>query len=165
MFAVLLISWNHNTEDMIEKYDITVTSYDGHSAWKLKTVGSTACPGSKQRKHQNSTLLILLRGTHHLSLHNKRANNTNSVSMSRCHHDYLSMKPYVISLTLKHRETHGCVVSTVATDALVLKHQAISIHNPDYTFIALDQFHMKILHLWWTTLKNKVTFWKIDPVV
>ena len=32
-------------------------------------------------------------------------------------------------LTLKHRETHGCVVSTVATDALVLKHQAISIHN------------------------------------
>ena len=30
-------------------------------------------------------------------------------------------------LTLKHRETHGCVVSTVATDALVLKHQAISI--------------------------------------
>ena len=34
-------------------------------------------------------------------------------------------------LTLKHRETHGSVVSTVATDALVLKHQAISIHNAD----------------------------------
>ena len=34
-------------------------------------------------------------------------------------------------LTPKHRETHGCVVSTVATDALVLKHQAISIHNAD----------------------------------
>ena len=34
-------------------------------------------------------------------------------------------------LTLKHRETHGCVVSIVATDALVLKHQAISIHNAD----------------------------------
>ena len=34
-------------------------------------------------------------------------------------------------LTLKHRETHGCVVSTVATDALVLKHLAISIHNAD----------------------------------
>ena len=33
--------------------------------------------------------------------------------------------------TLKHRETHGCVVSTLATDALVLKHQAISIHNAD----------------------------------
>ena len=34
-------------------------------------------------------------------------------------------------LTLKHRETHGCVVSIVASDALVLKHQAISIHNAD----------------------------------
>ena len=36
-----------------------------------------------------------------------------------------------IVLTLKHRETHGCVVSTVATDALVLKHQAISILSTD----------------------------------
>ena len=34
-------------------------------------------------------------------------------------------------LTLKHRETHGCVVSTVATDALVLKHKVISILNAD----------------------------------
>ena len=45
-------------------------------------------------------------------------------------------------LTPKRRETHGCVVSTVATDALVLKHQAISIHNADQTFIVLDQFHI-----------------------
>ena len=58
---------------------------------------------------------------------------------------------------------HGCVVGNVAVDALVLKHQAISIHNPDYTFIVLDQFHMKILHLWWTTLENKITLWKIWP--
>ena len=36
-----------------------------------------------------------------------------------------------LTLTLKHRETHGCVVSTVATDALVLKHQAISILSTD----------------------------------
>ena len=35
------------------------------------------------------------------------------------------------SLTLKRRETHGCVVSTVAIDALVLKHQAIIIQNAD----------------------------------
>ena len=34
-------------------------------------------------------------------------------------------------LTLKHRETHGCVVSIVATDVLVLKHQAISILSTD----------------------------------
>ena len=69
-------------------------------------------------------------------------------------------------LTPKHRETHGCVVSTVATDALVLKHQAISIHNADWTFIVLDQFYIEILHLWCTTLENKITFWKkIYPVV
>ena len=49
-------------------------------------------------------------------------------------------------LTPKHQETHGCIVITVATDALVLKHQAISIHNADKTFIVLDQFHIKTLH-------------------
>ena len=38
---------------------------------------------------------------------------------------------YPHRLTLKHRETHGCVVSTMATDALVLKHQAISILSTD----------------------------------
>ena len=37
----------------------------------------------------------------------------------------------ILLSTLKHWEMHGCVVSTVATDALVLKHQAISIHNAD----------------------------------
>ena len=25
-------------------------------------------------------------------------------------------------------------------------------------FIVLDQFHIKISHLWWTTLRNKITF-------
>ena len=38
---------------------------------------------------------------------------------------------YMVYFTLKHRETHGCIVRTVATDALVLKHQAISIHNAE----------------------------------
>ena len=32
---------------------------------------------------------------------------------------------------VKHLETHGWVLTTVATDALVLKHQAISIHCAD----------------------------------
>ena len=40
-------------------------------------------------------------------------------------------KLLVILLTHKHQNTHGCIVNTVATDALVLKHQAISIHNAD----------------------------------
>ena len=34
-------------------------------------------------------------------------------------------------LTLKRRETHEYVLSAVATDVLVLKHQAISIHSAD----------------------------------
>ena len=41
-------------------------------------------------------------------------------------------------LTHKQLETHGCVISTVATDALVLKHQFISTHSADYMFIKLD---------------------------
>ena len=43
-------------------------------------------------------------------------------------------RPFCLGLNvliLKHRETHGCLVSTVATDALVLKHQAISILSTD----------------------------------
>ena len=46
-------------------------------------------------------------------------------------HNMIQWFPIKGSLTLKHRETHGCVVSTVATDALVLKHQAISILSTD----------------------------------
>ena len=42
---------------------------------------------------------------------------------------FISLENWV--LTLKHWEMHGCVVSTVATDALVLKHQAISSNNAD----------------------------------
>ena len=69
-------------------------------------------------------------------------------------------------LTLKHQETHGCLVSTVATDALVLKHQAISIHNADETFIVVDQFYIKILHKRWTASENEITSWKKnDPVI
>ena len=34
-------------------------------------------------------------------------------------------------LTHKKLETHGCVLSTVVADVLVLKHQAIITHNAD----------------------------------
>ena len=39
----------------------------------------------------------------------------------------------MVSLELTHKqlETYGCLLSTVATDALVLKHQGISIHSAD----------------------------------
>ena len=36
---------------------------------------------------------------------------------------------------------HGCVVITVADNALVLKHQAISIHSAGKMFVVADQLH------------------------
>ena len=50
---------------------------------------------------------------------------------------------YIHLLTHKQLEINVCVLSTVATDALVLKHQAISTHDAEYIFIVLDQFHAK----------------------
>ena len=35
-------------------------------------------------------------------------------------------------------EIHGCVLNTMVTDALVLKHQAISDHNADQIPISVD---------------------------
>ena len=37
----------------------------------------------------------------------------------------------VYGLTHKQLEMPGCMLSTVATDALVLKHQALSTHSSD----------------------------------
>ena len=45
-------------------------------------------------------------------------------------------------LTHKHLEMHWCIVSTVATDALV--HQANNIHSAVWIFIILDQFLTEI---------------------
>ena len=47
-----------------------------------------------------------------------------------------------LRLTHKQLETHVCVISTVATDALVLKHQAISMHNAGYIFIVLERLQL-----------------------
>ena len=43
-----------------------------------------------------------------------------------------------IRLTHKQLETHGCMISTVATDALVPKHHATIIHSGHYIFIVFD---------------------------
>ena len=50
--------------------------------------------------------------------------------------------------------------STVATDVLVVKHQAISNHSADYIFVVLNQFQTEILHLYRITFENKIIFWK-----
>ena len=47
----------------------------------------------------------------------------------------LSGNQTTMYLIHKGLETHGCVYSAVATVTLVLKHQAISIHSADKTFL------------------------------
>ena len=50
-------------------------------------------------------------------------------------------------LTHKQLGMNRYIFSTVATDALVLTHQATSIHSADWIFIISDHFHVNILHL------------------
>ena len=47
-------------------------------------------------------------------------------------------------VTHKQQEKHGCILNTVATDALVIKHQAISTHSTDWIFVVLDRFYTEI---------------------
>ena len=67
-------------------------------------------------------------------------------------------------LTHKQRQTHGCVLSTVATDALVLKHQVTKIHSAYQISFELGQFQTQILRQWWTTLENKIKLKKYPGV-
>ena len=65
--------------------------------------------------------------------------------ISHAFHLYIvELSYYFILLTHKQLDTHECVLSTVATDALVLKQQGISIHSADQIAIALDPFQKKI---------------------
>ena len=68
---------------------------------------------------------------------------------SQCWLDIWKTIKNIYEWTLTHRqlETHGSILSTVATDALVLMHQAINAHSADYIVIVLDQFHIDILQL------------------
>ena len=50
-------------------------------------------------------------------------------------------------LRYKFMQMHECIFNTVATDALVLKHQPINTHNADWIFIILDQFYAEIFKL------------------
>ena len=42
------------------------------------------------------------------------------------------------------------ILNSVATDALVLKHQTVSIYIFDLIFIVVDKLHTKISHWQWT---------------
>ena len=68
----------------------------------------------------------------------------------------------VVHVTHTHLETHGCVLRTVATDALVLKHQGISSHSSDHCLPVSD----KSIYSEWTILENKIKLLKkYYPVV
>ena len=52
----------------------------------------------------------------------------------------------LLFLTHEQLERHGCMLSTVGTDALVPKHQVISAHSAEQICIAFEQFHKGLLH-------------------
>ena len=86
-----------------------------------------------------------------------------AVLLAQFSQNFLTTAPYV--LTHKQLEMHGCMLRTVATDTLVLKHHAIGAHNADLIFTLLDQFHTGMLHILWTSLEKKMTFKKNYQVI
>ena len=72
-------------------------------------------------------------------------------------------------LTLKNKSTHNQLTrkswvhtqySVPSTDALMLKHQAISIHSADWIFIVLDQLDTEITHLYGNNTRKWNFIWK-----
>ena len=69
----------------------------------------------------------------------------NNVPQTRFMSDFID---YMSTAQLDHKqlETHGCVLSRVANDALV-KNQAISTHRAYIIPFISNQFHREMLHL------------------
>ena len=67
----------------------------------------------------------------------------------------------IVGLTHKQLEIHGFVLSTVATDVLVLKHQAISIHSSKWIFLLLDSSNKKYYIYMKKNPENKIILKKI----
>ena len=58
---------------------------------------------------------------------------------------------------------NGKLVSNVTADALVLKHQAISIHNTGSIPLVWHQFHKKLLLMRWIPLESNIQCEVNDP--
>ena len=124
-------------------YSDVIMSTMASQITSLTIVYSTVYSSANQRKHQSFASLAFVRGIHWWPVDSQHKWPVTRKmfpfdDVSICYR--LNAHPTVMlgwwdscltTLTLKLRETHGCIVSTVATDALVLKHQAISIHNAD----------------------------------
>ena len=125
----------------------------------LTFVYSTVYSGADQRKHQSSASLAFVWGIHRRPMNSphkwpvtRKMFPFDDVIMHLLHWRFQAA-PYQatricdnsVGLTHEWLQTHGCVLSTVGTDALGLKHQAISIHSVNSIIIVLDQFHTEIV--------------------
>ena len=73
--------------------------------------------------------------------------------------EYILLTHHVV-VTHKQLEQHGCVLSTMATDALVLKHQAISTHSADWCH--MTSFDSCNALLFWYHLVIALTRWGLS---
>ena len=64
-----------------------------------------------------------------------------------------------MSLTHKQLEMHGCVISIVATDVLVLKHQALGFNSADLLN------YQRFIQKYYIYKKLSLHFGKIEPAV
>ena len=99
----------------------------------LTIVNSTVYSCADQSEHQSSASLAFVGGIHR-------------GPVNSLHKRPVTRKMFPFDDVIMELETHGCVLCTVATDALVLKHQDISIHSAEQMSIALNQFQPKILY-------------------
>ena len=67
--------------------------------------------------------------------------------------------------------THGCILSTGVTDALVIMHKAITKHSADQRSIVLDQYQTKMFLLLWMPSENKIRlkhsmpgYWRVGVI-
>ena len=77
----------------------------------------------------------------------------------------VTWKIVAIVLTLNLLEKHGCILSTVVTNTLVLKHQPISTHRLTKYSWNSDTFHVEMLHIWRTVVWNEIILEKNYPFV
>ena len=63
-------------------------------------------------------------------------------------------------LPINSWKKHGCILSIVATDALVLKHQAISVYSADWIFFSSGPFSYRNIAVTVNSIMNIIPFWK-----
>ena len=142
------------------KLPITITVTSNEHYWWLRSPDVWLCVQqlvrNNNKKNQNSAYCPFVKGIHQWLVDSPRKGPVMQ-KLFPCHnqhlHDY-------IPLTYKQLEMHGCIFSAVVTDALVLKYQAIRTPQYELNLHCIALIHAEMLHLFWTMLENKSTFWK-----